>query len=132
MPMNDELQSLCRRLAKLPSAVISDVLAAMGLPDQVLASTIRSIAPSSRIAGLALCMKGREGAEPASLTGAPKAAYEMDRRVTEGYIVVIDSGGHSMGAVAGDNIGVSLKLRGCKGSSPTAVSATLAFLAPYR
>ena len=51
------------RLEKLPVAVMSDVLTAMGLPDQVLDASIRPFDPTSVVAGPALCLTGREGPE---------------------------------------------------------------------
>ena len=107
--------TLYDRLGQLPVAVMSDVLTAMGLPDQVLASSIRPFEPESVVAGPALCLEGREGPEGPTEPGASKPVFEMDRRVKPGCIAVIASGGHCRGAMIGGNVALSWKLRGCRG-----------------
>ena len=103
------------RLEKLPVAVMSDVLTAMGLPDQVLDSSIRPFDPNAVVAGPALCLAGRAGPEPPPVTGASKPVFEMDRHVTAGCVAVIASAGHRTGAMIGGNVALSWKLRGCRG-----------------
>lgn len=102
------------RLRQLPVAVLSDVLSAMGLADQILASSIRPYGLSTVVAGPALCLAGREGPEAPVKPGASKPVFEMDRHVSEGCIVVIAAGGHRVGATIGGNVALSWKLRGCK------------------
>jgi 4-hydroxy-4-methyl-2-oxoglutarate aldolase len=106
--------SLYERLRQLPVAVLSDVLSAMGLPDQVLASSIRPYGLSTVVAGPALCLAGREGPEASVKPGASKPVFDMDRHVSEGCIAIIATGGHSVGATIGGNVALSWKLRGCK------------------
>jgi len=108
-------KTLYERLAQLPVAVLSDVLTAMGLPDQVLASSVRPFEPASVVAGPALCLAGREGPERPIKSGASKAVFEMDRHVTPGCVVVIASNGHRTGAMIGGNVALAWKLRGCRG-----------------
>jgi 4-hydroxy-4-methyl-2-oxoglutarate aldolase len=105
---------LYARLTQLPVAVLSDVLSAMGLPDQILASSIRPYGLSAVVAGPALCLAGSEGPEAAAKPGASKPVFEMDRHVSEGCIAVIAAGGHRIGATIGGNVALSWKLRGCK------------------
>jgi 4-hydroxy-4-methyl-2-oxoglutarate aldolase len=105
---------LYERLRQLPVAVLSDVLSAMGLPNQILASSIRPYGVSTAVAGPALCLAGREGPETLAKTGASKPVFETDRHVSEGCIVVIASGGHHVGATIGGNVALSWQLRGCK------------------
>jgi 4-hydroxy-4-methyl-2-oxoglutarate aldolase len=102
------------RLRQLPVAVLSDVLSAMGLPDQILASSIRPHGVSTIVAGPALCLAGREGSDAPAKAGASKPMFEMDRHVSEGCIVVIAGGAHCVGATIGGNVALSWKLRGCK------------------
>jgi 4-hydroxy-4-methyl-2-oxoglutarate aldolase len=101
------------RLRLLPVAVLSDVLYAMDLPYQILASSIRPYGVSAIVAGPALCLAGREGPEAAAKSGASKPVFEMDRHVSEGCIAVIAAGGHAVGATIGGNVALSWKLRGC-------------------
>jgi 4-hydroxy-4-methyl-2-oxoglutarate aldolase len=113
--MDQELETLCAGLARLPTAVVSDVLAAMGLPDQVLASTIKPLDPGARIAGPAFCLKGESGPDQPPVAGVSPPVFEMDRRLTPGTVAVIATGGHRTGAVIGGNIGLSFRLKGCVG-----------------
>jgi len=55
----DEAAALIARLAKLETAGFTDVLDEMGYPNQVLASDIRPLDPSRRMAGVALCVRAR-------------------------------------------------------------------------
>lgn len=110
-----EIDGLCRRLMSIPVAVMSDVLAAMGLPDQILSSTLRPTGAADRMAGPALCLTGETGPERPLPQGARKAVYEMDRRITNGCIAVIATGGYTTTAVIGGNVGISWRRRGCAG-----------------
>jgi 4-hydroxy-4-methyl-2-oxoglutarate aldolase len=112
---SDDRLELCARLRILPVAVTSDVLAAMGLPDQALSSRIASLDPNSRIAGPALCLKGDENRDPAPGPGESHPVFVMDRRIFRGCVAMIATGGHQVGAVIGGNIGISWQLRGCVG-----------------
>jgi len=103
------------RLRKLPVAVLCDVLAAMDLPYQVVASSLRPHGADGVIAGPALCLAGREGVEPPPRPGASKPVFAMDRHVSDGCIVVIAGGGHRVGATIGGNVALAWKLRGCVG-----------------
>jgi regulator of RNase E activity RraA len=105
--------SLYGRLRNLPVAVLSDVLGAMGLHNQVLASPIRLQGAATVVAGPALCLSGREGPEAPAKPGKSKAVFEMDRHVTDGCVVVIAAAGHRIGATIGGNVALSWKLRGC-------------------
>ncbi|HZP79025.1 MAG TPA: RraA family protein [Pseudolabrys sp.] len=115
-PMSGDLvDELCKKLRSLPTAVISDVLATMGLPDQVLCSSIRALGSLNGFAGPALCLCGSEGAEPPDLPNGSKLVFEMDRHVRRGCVTVIATGGHKIGAVIGGNVALSWHLRGCVG-----------------
>jgi 4-hydroxy-4-methyl-2-oxoglutarate aldolase len=101
------------RLRQLPVAVLSDVVSAMGLHDQIVSSTIRPYGLTTVVAGPAVCLAGREGPEPPPSPDVSKPVFEMDRHVSEGCIVVIAGGGHRVGATVGGNVALSWKLRGC-------------------
>jgi len=103
------------RLRKVPVAMLCDVLAAMRLPYQVVASSLRPHGVDRVIAGPALCLAGREGVEPPAPPGASRPVFEMDRHVTDGCIVVIAAQGHRVGATIDGNVALAWKLRGCTG-----------------
>ncbi len=102
----DDVAALCRRLQRLPAAVSSDVLGEMGLHDQVLSNAIRLVGRSRIVAGPALCVRGEQSA------GASMVGFEMDRRLPQGSVAIIATGGWRGSAVIGGNIGLSFKLRG--------------------
>lgn len=106
--------SLVECLSRLPSAAVADVLQTMGRPGQVVAPDICALDSTMRLAGPALCLKGRAGVAP-TRSGGSRPVFEMDRRVRSGCVAVIDTGGHAVGAVIGGNVGLSFKLRGCRG-----------------
>ena len=108
----DPTAALVRRLQKHASETISDVLDVMGLPEQVLAASIRPIAPGLRLAGPAFCVRG-QAVDP----NRPPATiqYEVDRHLTHGCVVVMASGGHTASALIGGNIAASYRKRGCAG-----------------
>lgn len=111
--MND-IENLCERLRAIPVAVVSDVLAAMGLGNRVLSSAIRAVGPRLPIAGPALCLGGITADAKPPVTANPHTVYETDRRVTPGCIAIIATQGQCAGAVVGGNVALSWKLRGCK------------------
>ncbi len=106
---------LCGRLRRLPTAVVSDVLSAMGLLEQVLSSQMRAVGSAHAFAGPALCLLGSDGGDPDALPNGSKPVFEIDRRVTPGCIAVIATGGHNVGAVIGGNVALSWHRRGCAG-----------------
>jgi len=115
-PMADNsVEALSKRLLALPTAVVCDVLAAMGFPDQVLASHIRAVGPTRSFAGPAICLRGGEGPEPDAPPNKSKPVFETDRNITQGSIAVIATGGHKIGAVIGGNVALAWKVRGCAG-----------------
>jgi regulator of RNase E activity RraA len=115
-PASDlSVEALCDALAKLPTAVVSDVLETVGLKYQVLATTIRAVGMSHSFAGPALCLAGSEGPEASPLPGGSRPVFETDRHVHRGCVVVIAAEGHAMGAVIGGNVALSWRRRGCAG-----------------
>jgi 4-hydroxy-4-methyl-2-oxoglutarate aldolase len=108
-----EDRSLIRRLRQQSTDTLSDVLDVMGLANQVLKAAIRPLVPGMALAGPAFCVRGRavDAAHPAPAG----AAYEVDRHLTPGCIVVVATGGHTNSACIGGNVVVSYKARGCAG-----------------
>ena len=104
--MSENFASLLARLSKLPAAVTSDVLGEMGLRDQALTSGIRMVGNAKAIAGPAFCIRGEASFK------ASGVAFDMDRKLYPGAIVVIATGGYAGSAVIGGNVALSFKLRG--------------------
>src|ERR1700743_6481 len=91
------LLALCKRFTQIPTAVVSDVLFAMGFADQVLTSDICAVAPSQPFAGPAVCLLERDGPEPGPMATGSKPIFETDRHMTQGCVAVIATGGHKVG-----------------------------------
>lgn len=107
-----DVAALCSRLRRLPTAVVSDVLTAMGAVDRVVSWTLRPLAPPDPFAGPAVCFSGADGPDPAARAGS-RLVYETDRKITSGCVAVIATGGHHVGAVIGGNSIGSWRRRGC-------------------
>lgn len=114
---NDDRDALIARLARLDTAGLSDVLDEMGYPNQVLASDLRPLDPRSRMAGIALCVRGENRVVTQSPLPPEKqmSAYELERRMKPGLVGVIDAGGNNVGATIGGFVATSLQKSGCKG-----------------
>jgi 4-hydroxy-4-methyl-2-oxoglutarate aldolase len=104
--------ALIRRLRRHASETISDVLDVMGLPNQVLAATIRPIVPGARLAGPAFCVRG-QAVDP----GQPVRTiqFAVDRALTPDCVVVMATGGYAGSAIIGGNIAASYGKRGAAG-----------------
>ena len=97
-----------QRLGALEAAAVADVMVAMGLVDQVVAPSLRPVGAAT-MAGFALCAQGCEG------DTAGIATFALDALVSDGAIVVIDTGGCDKGAIIGDNMVTSMAARGARG-----------------
>lgn len=105
-----------RRLARLDSSVVSDVLDEFAVRGQVAAAEIRALAPWMRVAGPAFCIQGRPvNCEEIVERPLPRPAYEMFRHMYTGCVAVIDTGGFHVAGPWGENTALSAAVRGCAG-----------------
>ena len=102
--------SLTTRLEALESAVVADVLIAMGFENQVAAHNIRPLNTNWKIAGPAICAKGTDNPDSESVP-----TFGLDDSVYPGGIVVIDTDNCNRGAIIGDNMVTSMVKRGAVG-----------------
>lgn len=103
-------QALIQQLHKLESAVVADVMVAMGLERQILAPSFLSLMPLQKMVGPAICAKGQVDAGDNA-----KPSFGLDAVAYPGGIVVIDSGNCQKGALIGDNMATSMKNNGAVG-----------------
>jgi len=103
------------RLAKLETAVVSDVLDEMGYPNQVLCPSLRPLDPTQRMAGKALCARGENRMTTMPAADKLPNPYEVERRMGPGMIAVVDAGGNDTGAILGGFVAISFKNVGCAG-----------------
>jgi|SRR5579875_3468146 4-hydroxy-4-methyl-2-oxoglutarate aldolase len=113
--MTLEQDDLVKRLARLETGQVSDVLDEAGFPNQVLDSRLAPLMPGSRLAGRAACARGEKlmttaTAEPESLPGDI-----LERLARRQAIIVIASGGFTAGSCLGGFVALSLKREGCRG-----------------
>ncbi len=114
-----DVRAITERLAKLDSGALSDTFDAMGLPSQVLSAELRPVHPGMKIAGPVFCIRGATAAGGISVAppaGKTKPAFEIDRKVTQGCIAVIETGSHREGAIIGGNVSLSYLKHGCRGA----------------
>jgi len=102
---------LYQRYAKIPTAVISDVLRAAGAPHQVLHHGIASVGFPVPFAAPAFCVKGEKVL--GTLKPSDDQRFEMYRRFPHGAALVLASGGYTGAVVFGENVALSLKVKGC-------------------
>jgi 4-hydroxy-4-methyl-2-oxoglutarate aldolase len=104
---------LAKRLRRLSSETVSDVLDVMGLTNQVLAAALQPLRPGMRLAGPAFCVRGQ--AIDASRPVPADVAFEVERRVTPGCIVMTATGGWRGSAVIDGHIALAYRKKGCAG-----------------
>ncbi len=105
--------ALIARLGALPVAIVSDVLRYAGTPHQVLHHSIQALGPMSgrSVAGPVFCVRGERllgGVVPKNLRP------DMFRRMPANSVIVMAANGYEDAVVIGENIALSLKVRGCK------------------
>lgn len=111
-----QIQSMITRLKELEAAVVADVMVAMGLENQVLASSFLSVEPLCKVeplpklVGPAICAKGSVNAG-----NNAKPTFGLDNSIYPSGIVLIDSDNCQKGALIGDNMATSMKNKGAIG-----------------
>ena len=111
--MTAEPVNRLQRLEALDSNILSDVMDAAGLRDQVLTPTLRPLDPAARIVGVALCVRGAGGA--AGTPHAPLTPFDIDAALFPGAVVVMDSGGAVDSSLLGGFVARSWQLAGARG-----------------
>lgn len=111
--MKEADSRLIERLERLPVAIVSDVLRYAGAPHQVLHHSIQSLGPMSgkSVAGPVFCVRGERllgGMAPKNLRP------EMFRRMPASSVIMMAASGYEDAVVLGENIALSLQVRGCK------------------
>lgn len=104
-----------RRRCDVPTTVLFDVLRVGGLPHQVLSARIARLGPSGHLAGPAVCALGETALGGPDLKAAASVRWEMFRRIYDGAILVVGSGGYDEAVVFGENVAISARARGCAG-----------------
>ena len=90
--------------------MVADVMTYMGLTQQVLSPAFITLTNTVKIAGPAICAKGRVDAGDQALT-----TFGLDDSIYPGGIVIIDSNECTEGALIGDNMTTSMTNKGAIG-----------------
>jgi len=106
---------LKERLAKLDTSVVSDVLDESGLLNQTLCTSFRPLDARLKLCGVALCARGREVVRLRQPAPASVSAYEIEREMSAGQVLVLDAGSEKVGAPVGGFVAATLKAKGCAG-----------------
>jgi len=108
-----DYEKLASEYRTIPVAVLHDVLVKAGAPHQVMSCEIKSADGLAPFAGPAFCVRGER------VMGGPSTRkdrrFEIYRQIPKGSVLVIASGGQHPGAVLGENMVASLRVRGCVG-----------------
>jgi 4-hydroxy-4-methyl-2-oxoglutarate aldolase len=107
-----EIEELCRALALIPSAVLSDVLEAGGLRDQVLSHELLRLRGDTFV-GPAVCLSGSSAAPPDAGRSAA-IVFEADRAMFAGCVAMLATDRHRVGAATGGNTTASWAEHGCR------------------
>lgn len=99
----------------IPAAIVADVLRVGGMPHQALSSRILRLPPKGGLWGPAFCARGETELGGPPMQAAKTTRYEMFRRIGQGEILVVASGGYDEAVVFGENVVVSLAAKGCAG-----------------
>ena len=112
--------SIIERYRRLESALIYDVLDSMGLPNQQLSLAIQPLDVEMIVAGPAFTSKatvseaGQRVAEHSHVNGRP-SGFSMLDALYEGCILVEDVGNDPVSGGLGENMGLSVLMKGCAG-----------------
>jgi regulator of RNase E activity RraA len=106
---------LVARLSKLSTSVVSDVLDHCGFPEQSISSVIAPLSSAMKMAGIAVCFEGVSDADPEHRSSPAISGFEIDRRMSEGAVLVIAMSGHRTSAAVGGLMALSARRRGCAG-----------------
>lgn len=117
--MEHPLGDIIERYRQLESALIYDTLDAMGLPNQQLSLEIQPVDINMVLAGPAFTSKATVS-EAGSKVQTDRldihgSHYQMLREMYEGCILVEDVGNDPVCGGLGENLGLSVKLKGCAG-----------------
>jgi len=111
--MTSTASDLVARLSKLSTSAVSDVLDHCGYPAQSVASAIAPLAPTMKMAGVAVCFEGVS--ENAPHRPPAVSAFEIDRRMRADAALVIGMSGHHASAAVGGLMARSALRRRCAG-----------------
>ena len=113
------LAGIIERYRRLETALVYDVLDSMGLPHQQLALGIQPLHYEMVVAGEAFTCKA--GVSPATSKvnterlSTKGARYELLHAIYDGCVLVEDVGNDPVSGGLGENMGLSVQVKGCVG-----------------
>jgi 4-hydroxy-4-methyl-2-oxoglutarate aldolase len=117
--MAPNMQGIIERYRRLESALIYDTLDTMGLPNQQLSLAIQPLDIDMVVAGPAFTSKHAvsEARRKVATTHVEFRAsgYQMLREMYDGCVLVEDVGNDPVSGGLGENMGLSVQMRGCTG-----------------
>lgn len=118
-PATPNLADVIERYRKLESALVYDVLDSMGLPHQQLSLEIQPLDPDMVLAGEAFTTKSTVSeAGPLVTTDRlqlDSSRYRMLDEMYQGCVLVEDVGNDPVSGGLGENMGLSVRVKGCVG-----------------
>ncbi len=114
-----DVAAVAERYRRLETALVYDVLDTMGLPNQQLSLAIQPLHYEMVVAGPAFTHKLAVSEAGTKLVGGRQPAidgYEMLDAMYPGCVLVEDVGNDPVSGGLGENLGLSVKMRGCVGA----------------
>lgn len=103
--------TIFQRFRAIPTATLSDALRVLGAPHQVLHHDLRNLGHEEPFAAPAFCVRGER------VLGTIKPEHDRRFELYEvfpaGAALVLGSGGYTGAVVFGENVALSLKVKGC-------------------
>src|SRR2546428_9132818 len=113
-----DLPAVIERYRRLESALFYDVLDTMGLPNQQLSLEIQPLHYEMVVAGPAFTSKATVSEAAAKVRTErtpPEGRYDMLDELYPGCGLVEDAGNDPVSGGLGENMGLSVQMRGCVG-----------------
>jgi regulator of RNase E activity RraA len=115
MIMTDMVATALReRLFALDSSLVSDILDEAGYPNQVVLDVLKPLDASKKVAGQVLTVRGEPRVTVAN-PGPMITYHEIDVAIQQGTVVVMDTGGFTMGTTIGGFVATQFQRLGCVG-----------------
>jgi len=113
------LADIIERYRRLETALVYDVLDSMGLPNQQLALAIQPLHYEMVLAGQAVTCKAAVSPSASKVNTerltTPSARYELLDLIYDGCVLVEDVGNDPVSGGLGENMGLSVQVKGCVG-----------------
>lgn len=107
--MSADQATLLERLTALETGQLSDVLDEAGLSNHALSSDLRPLDETRPMVGIAVCARGEPMVRTQEPRGRRLEADALDKAITPGAVLLIETGGYHTGSCVGGLMAYSLR-----------------------